>query len=142
MCVLRAILVAEDDDNDFLLISRALKEAGFLGKILRAEDGNEAIDKLKHAGNGGEMELPAVALIDLKMPRGDGFDVLKWKRRHLELPCVPIIIFSSSSMEGDVKQAYALGANAFTMKPNRYDQYVDYCASLQNWWRRCEFNEV
>jgi CheY-like chemotaxis protein len=85
------------------------------------------------------MLLPALALVDLKMPRQDGFDVLRWKRKHMELPCVPIIIFSSSGLERDVKEAYALGANSFTTKPNRFEQYVHYCEALQNWWRRCEF---
>lgn len=140
MGVIRAILIVEDDENDFHLISRALKTSGYDGRIVRAKDGGEAIHKLAGLGN-GEMPLPALALIDLKMPRLDGFDVLKWKRQHVELPCVPLIIFSSSGIERDVKEAYALGAHAFTMKPSRFEQYVDYCQSLQDWWRRCEFSE-
>ena len=137
MCNIRTILIAEDDENDFIFITRALKVTGFRGKILHAEDGDDAIRKL---GN-GEMELPALALIDLKMPRRDGFDVLRWKHAHLESPCVPLIVFSSSRIERDVKEAYALGAHAFTMKPGRFEQYVEYCQSLQDWWSRCEFAE-
>jgi CheY-like chemotaxis protein len=140
MCVIRTILVAEDDENDFVLISRALKAAGFVGTILRAGDGDEAIRKLERMGM-PEAQLPALALIDLKMPRADGFDVLEWKRLHTELPCVPLIIFSSSNEECDVKKAYELGAHAFTTKPNGFERYIGYCASLQDWWCRCEFME-
>ena len=140
MSVIRTILVAENDDHDFLFISRALKAAGCLGCIVRAEDGDAAIHELEHIGE-PRLQLPALALVDLKMPGCDGFDVLRWKRRHAELPCVPIIIFSSSNIESDVKEAYLLGAHSFTVKPLQFADYVRYCVSLQEWWSRCEFSE-
>ena len=140
MCIIRTILVAEDDDNDYLLLSRALKAAGYRGTILRASDGDEAIRRLEHTGH-PDLQLPALALIDLKMPGGDGFDVLKWKRRNTATPCIPLIILSSSNEPSDVEKAYSLGAHAFTMKPNGFERYVSYCTSLQDWWRRCEFIE-
>jgi CheY-like chemotaxis protein len=135
---IRTILIAEDDENDFLLIHRALKKAGFRGAVVRAADGTEAIHRLEQIGD-QETPLPALALIDLKMPRKDGFDVLRWKRKHSELPCVPMIIFSSSGLERDVKEAYALGAHSYTTKPGQFEQYVRYCEALQGWWCHCEF---
>ena len=137
MCTIRTILIAEDDDNDFILLSHALKVSGFDGTIIRAGSGDEAIRVLSHAGE-ETLTLPAVALLDLKMPGKDGFDVLNWRRQQGNLPVVPIVIFSSSRDDGDVRRAYELGAHGFTMKPTRLESYVALCESLQDWWGRCE----
>lgn len=140
MCVINTMLIAEDDDNDFFFVSRALKITGFQGKVVRAIDGQAAITTLQAIFD-HKFQLPALALIDLKMPRCDGFEVLTWRQKHRELPCVPLIIFSSSRIEADVKRAYELGAHAFTQKPARVGEYVDLCASLQSWWKHCELTD-
>src|SRR4051794_8809799 len=137
MCVINTILIAEDDDNDFFFVSRALHICGFRGTIVRASDGKAAIALLQALFD-HQFKLPALALIDLKMPRCDGFEVLAWRQTHREMPCIPLIVFSSSRLEADVKRAYELGAHGFTMKPARPVDYVQLCASLQEWWQHCE----
>lgn len=137
MCVINTILVAEDDDNDFFFITRALRATGFQGQVVRAVTGKAAIAVLQSIFD-RQLKLPAVALIDLKMPGMDGFDVLTWRRDHRDLPCVPLIIFSSSGLRADVIRAYELGAHAFAKKPCRVSEYVELCTSLQDWWRHCE----
>ena len=96
MCVISTILVADDDDNDFFFIERALRKTSFEGDILRAVDGSEMIKVLHSMCVRG---LPALGLIDLKMPRCDGFAVLAWRQRHSELSCIPLIVMSSSRLE-------------------------------------------
>ncbi len=140
MCVINTILIAEDDDNDFFFIARALHITGFQGKVVRANDGKDAIVLLQAIFD-QKFKLPAIALIDLKMPRCDGFEVLAWRQKHREVPCVPLIIFSSSRLETDVKRAYELGAHAFTKKPTEVREYVELCTSLQDWWKHCELTD-
>jgi CheY-like chemotaxis protein len=140
MCIIRTILIAEDDDNDFIFVNRALQMSGFQGKIVRATDGTSAIELLQ-AICAHQFELPALALIDLKMPRSDGFEVLTWKQEHRHLPCVPLIVFSSSRLDADVKRAYELGAHAYSTKPFLATDYVEFCTSLQDWWRHCELTQ-
>ena len=139
MGAIRTIVVAEDDDDDFFLVRRALKQSGYRGAIVRAINGEEVIRLLRSSGGAeSEVALPAIALLDLKMPLRDGFDVLEWKDKHRELPCVPVIIFSSSEVERDVKRAYKLGAHAYVRKPARFEQYVSFFDSLRDWWSHCE----
>src|ERR1041384_1661828 len=143
MGAIRTIIVAEDDDDDFFLVRRALKQSGYRGAIVRAMNGEEAIRLLRSSGGAeAEVTLPAIALLDLKMPLRDGFDVLEWKDKHRDLPCVPVIIFSSSEVERDVKRAYKLGAHSYVRKPARFEQYVAIFDSLRNCWSHCEFTET
>ena len=140
MCAIATILIAEDDDNDFFFLERALRKTSFEGNILRAADGSETIEVLQTMCT-QRPSLPALGLIDLKMPRCDGFAVLAWRQKHCELSCIPLIVLSSSRIESDVRRAYDLGASSFTMKPMIANDYVDLCMALQHWWEHCEFAE-
>ena len=136
---LKAILVAEDDENDFFLIRVALEAAGFNGNVIHARGGAEAIDWLKQAGPD---DLPALLLLDLKMPRGDGFDVLEWKDKN-RLPCVPAIVLSASPLERDVARAYQLGAHSYAAKPLGLENRTNLCRGLLGWWRNwCELPKI
>jgi CheY-like chemotaxis protein len=128
------LLIAEDDDNDFLFLERALKIERFEADIRRACDGEEAIEYL-----GGEEDfanreahpLPQLILLDLKMPRKNGFDVLTWVREHPDLRTLPVIIFSSSEEPEDVENAYNLGANAYLVKPSSCLSYSEVVQTLR-----------
>ena len=107
-------LLVEDDSNDILLAQRALG-AGHSCRVEVARDGQEAVDYLQQ----GSSSLPDVIILDLKLPRMSGFEFLRWLRSEAPEPMrlLPVIILSSSDLQSDVRTAYALGANAFLVKP-------------------------
>src|SRR5215469_6368616 len=107
-------LLVEDDSNDILLAKRALC-AGQSCRVEVARDGQEAVEYLQQ----GSSPLPDVIILDLKLPRMSGFEFLRWLRTEApnEMRLVPVIVLSSSDLQSDVRTAYALGANAFLVKP-------------------------
>lgn len=113
------ILVAEDDDNDRLLLSLAFKAAGVNAEVQFVEDGVQAIEYLKGRGRFGEREkfpFPDLLLLDAHMPRVDGFEVLEWLRNQHGVGRLPVIMLSSSNLQRDVDRAHALGVNGYTVK--------------------------
>jgi CheY-like chemotaxis protein len=132
------LLVAEDDENDFLVLGRALRTANFETDLRRVRDGAEVIGYL--AGENGfadrEMHpLPELILLDIKMPRKGGFDVLIWLRNHQHLKKLPAVVFSASDNPNDMQQARALGATAYLVKPSAYDGYPKVVQALRDLWR-------
>ena len=122
------ILVADDDENDVFFIERALKEAQVANPLRRVRDGEEAIAYLKGEGGYGDREkfpLPHLMLLDLKMPRKNGFEVLEWVRGQPGLKRLPVIILTSSKEDPDIKRAYDLGANTYLVKPAKPEGLVD-----------------
>src|SRR6185369_15415772 len=117
---MKTILQVEDDPNDVFFLQRALKKAGVLNPIQVARDGQEAIDYLQGVGKFADREqfpLPALILLDLKLPLVMGLDVLKWIRQEAGLT-VPIVLLTASAQESDIAAAYCLGANGFLVKPS------------------------
>ena len=113
------ILVAEDDQNDRVLLTHALTRDSLPVRLLMVGDGEETIDYLQGAGkyaNRAEYPFPDLVLLDLKMPRLSGLDVLKWLRSDRCCHALPAIIFSGSGLEKDVQEAYQLGANTYFQK--------------------------
>ena len=136
------ILLAEDDDNDVLLLERAFKDADIRNPLHVARDGQEAIDWLASAeGFSGRAThpLPCLLILDLKMPGKTGMDVLVWRRRQPVINCVPVIVFSSSAHRYDVEKAYRLGANAFVVKPATNEERAQLSRNLKGFW--LQFNE-
>jgi len=114
------ILVVDDDENDLLMLERALQEAGVTNPVQMLHDGNEAIQYLKGEGLYSDREkspLPCLMLLDLKLPQCDGFQVLDWRRNQQELQHFPIIILSGSNLKTDIQRALELGATAYCEKP-------------------------
>src|SRR5438477_12877403 len=114
------ILLAEDREDDVLLIRRAFNKANLLNPLHLVHDGDEAIAYLKGEGqfaNRAEYPLPSLLLLDLKMPRRDGFEVLQWVREQSSLKALRVIVLTSSEHIQDVNRAYDLGANSFLVKP-------------------------
>jgi CheY-like chemotaxis protein len=132
------LLVAEDDEKDFLVLGRALRKAKFETDLRRVHNGAEAIEYLSGENAFADREaypFPELILLDLKMPRVGGFDVLIWLRSHEELKNLPAIIFSASDNPSEMQQARELGATAYLVKPSAYDGYPKVVQALRDLWR-------
>ena len=130
------ILLVEDEENDVLLMQRALKRAAVVNAVHVATDGREAIDYLEGAGkfaNRKEFPLPCLVLLDLKLAYVMGLDVLKWIRRQPELATI-VILLSSSAAEADIAAAYRLGANGFLVKPPEAGQLLNMTIAIKDYW--------
>jgi len=135
------ILVAEDNPQDAELTVRALLEGEAIEVIL-AQDGREALDHLSQCGAAGERvtDRPLLVLLDLKMPKIDGFEVLEHMRTHEPCKSIPVVIFSSSREESDLTRAYGCGANGYVVKPLNYPQYTAALKAIRTFW--INFNEI
>src|SRR5438045_247424 len=115
------ILVAEDDPNDAFFLERAFDKSGVKGPIQFLKDGQQVIDYLEHKPPFDEpspKRLPTLLLLDLKMPRMNGFDVLEWIQQQPQREKMMVVVFTSSGLEEDKQRAFALGADDYVVKPN------------------------
>jgi CheY-like chemotaxis protein len=128
------ILLVEDDINDALLAKRALKQAGVTSRIAEISDGEEAITYL--AGNTPfhdrtKYPLPSLILLDLKMPKLNGFEVLSWLQSRPELAKIPVVVLTGSMLPEDRNQARQLGAVGYEVKPVEFEQIVAIAQNLK-----------
>lgn len=132
----RTILLAEDSHADAEMAVDALREANLLNPIVHVEDGVEALDYLLRRGAyaGRTDGLPAVLLLDIKMPRLDGLEVLHAIRREESLKTLPVVILSSSREESDLARSWDLGVNAYVVKPVDIDQFFQAVKTLGTFW--------
>lgn len=131
------ILYVEDDDNDRLLLEMACSTAGVPFSLQVARDGAEAIAYLNGDGDYADRArhpFPSLVLLDLKLPRKSGFEVLEWVRDQSELKDMPIVVLSSSNRETDVKQAFDRGAIYYFVKPLSLPRLVDMVKEIQLKW--------
>jgi CheY-like chemotaxis protein len=136
MVDLRTILLAEDNPNDVELTLQALEEHNLANRVVAVKDGVEVLDylrcegkfKLRKKGN------PAVILLDIKMPRLDGIEVLRTIRSNPAFKMLPIVMLSSSREEFDLKRCYELGANAYVVKPVDFKDFFDAVKQLGIFW--------
>lgn len=131
------ILVIEDDPNDLFFIKRAFSALNTRCGMQAVGDGAEAIDYLRGVDDYADRSrfpLPALILMDLKMPRVDGFEFLSWLRREESLKIIPVVVFSSSNLEGDVRRAYELGANSFIVKLQDNTALPETLKTLASYW--------
>jgi len=138
----RCVLMADDDANDVFLLQRAFRDAEIPNPLRAVRDGQEAIDYLSGAGafaNRARFPFPFLLILDLKMPRKTGMDVLQWLRNREGLCCLPVIMFSSSAHPSDVEKAYRLGVNAFVVKPSGVPQRTELARMIKGFW--LTFNE-
>jgi CheY-like chemotaxis protein len=132
-----AVLLVEDDLNDIFLVKRAFKLARPDTPLQVVTDGEEAIQYLQGTGkyaNRDNFPLPHLIVMDLKMPRKNGFEVLETIKRDLPLRRIPVIIVSSSDRAEDVNLAYELGANAYMVKPVSYRAVEHLFESITHYW--------
>jgi two-component system response regulator len=128
------ILLVEDNPNDLELALRAFAKHNFANSIEVARDGQEALDYLL-GGNGREPgEMPRVILLDLKLPKVDGLQVLRTIRAEDSLKHLPVVILTSSREERDIIESYGLGVNSYIVKPVDFDKFVDTVQTLGLYW--------
>lgn len=137
MSGLLPILHVEDSEEDVFLLQYAFRRAEITHPVQVASDGQEAVDYLSGAGKFSdrtEYPLPSLVLLDLKLPLKMGLEVLEWIREEPALEGLIVIILSSSIHEKDIHRAYALGANAFLVKPPDTGKLTDMCRALKHFW--------
>ena len=131
------ILLAEDNENHVLLIRRAFEQASLVNPLYVVSNGEEAISYLKGEGkyaNRQEYPLPCLLLLDLKMPRKDGFEVLEWLREQPNFSALRVVVLTTSEELRDVNRAYRLGANSFLTKPVDFRDFVQLSAAIKGYW--------
>jgi CheY-like chemotaxis protein len=133
----KIILLAEDNPDDVALTLRALKKSNILNEVVVAQDGVEALDYLfgtgKHAGRDTRV-VPQLILLDLKMPKMDGLEVLQRLRADARTKLLPVVVLTTSSEDKDRIESYKLGANSYIRKPVDFDQFVDAVRQLGLYW--------
>jgi CheY-like chemotaxis protein len=136
MAELKRILLVEDNPNDVELTLTGLKEHNLANKVVVARDGVEALDYLYRRGQFADRSQgnPAVILLDLKLPRVDGLEVLKIIRSDEQLKLVPVVVLTSSHEEQDLIECYKLGTNAYVVKPVNFQEFMDAIKSLGLFW--------
>ncbi len=131
------ILIVEDDPRDAELTLRALKKNNLANNVFVAEDGEEALDfffcRGKFEGR-SFLNPPKVVLLDLKLPKVDGLEVLRQVKRDKRTTHIPVVIVTSSREEPDMKEAYELGVNSYVVKPVAFDKFVNAMSSLGLYW--------
>ena len=130
------ILLVEDNPDDVELALHALKRNNILNPIIVARDGQEAMDYLHYGGNykDSKHEKPALILLDLKLPKVDGIEVLRKIKEDNSLKKVPVVILTSSKEEKDLVESYDLGVNSYIRKPVDFDQFVETVRYIGYYW--------
>ncbi len=131
---LQSILLVEDNPDDELLTLRALARANIANDVVVARDGAEAVDILFGADGSEPIPLPRVVLLDLKLPKIDGLEVLRRVRADERTRLLPVVILTSSSEERDVIEGYELGANSYVRKPIDFGEFAAAVAKLGLYW--------
>ena len=136
MTKIKRILLAEDNENDIELTLTALQECRLKNEVEVVRDGAEALDYIYHRGNHANRDpgLPCVVLLDLKMPRVDGLEVLRQIKSDAMLRHIPVVMLTSSREEKDLVESYDLGVNAFVVKPVDFEQFVQAIRSVGMFW--------
>ena len=133
----KVILLVEDNPSDVKLTRRALEQNQIVNKVIVAEDGREALDYLSGAGQYASRDVrdfPAVVLLDLKLPKIDGLEVLKEIRSNELTRLIPVVILTSSDQEEDLIASYKLGANSYIRKPVDFNQFAEAVRNLGMYW--------
>ena len=133
----KKILLVEDNPNDVELTKRALKKSNILNDLIVAEDGIEALNYFFGEDNNsgcGPDDLPVVVLLDLKLPKVDGLEVLRRMRANEKTKITPVIILTSSNEQKDVVSSYGFGANSFVRKPVKFNDFAEAIKVLGLYW--------
>ncbi len=131
------LLLVEDNPHDAELTIRALKKRNLTNTLFIAEDGAEALDYIFAQGKYSHREinnLPKVILLDLKLPKVSGLEVLKALKNHALTHTIPVVVVTSSAEDPDIKAAYDLGANSYVVKPVDFDQFSESMSNLGFYW--------
>ncbi|CAM2145339.1 Response regulator Rcp1 [Pararobbsia alpina] len=134
--MLKPILLVEDNPNDLELTLVALEKSQLANEVIVLRDGAEALDYLRQTANWSDRPPgnPAVILLDLKMPKVDGLEVLQIIRSTTELKSIPVVMLTSSREERDLMRSYELGVNAYVVKPVEFREFVEAITDLGVFW--------
>lgn len=134
--MLRPILLVEDNPNDLELSLTALERTGLANEVIVARDGEEAFDFLFYKGKYATrtVENPAVVLLDIKLPKIDGLELLAFIRKEASLQHLPVVLLTSSREEQDVLRGYQLGSNAYVVKPVAFHDFIKAIQDLGVFW--------
>jgi len=133
------VLVADDSQNDVFLFQRAISSTGAKLHASFVWDGQEVLDYLEGANSFSDRQkypVPELIILDVKMPRLNGFDVLAWLKSQPRHRATPVVIFSGSDDHGDVLRAYLLGASCYMVKPAQTGEMPELVRTLETYWRR------
>jgi CheY-like chemotaxis protein len=133
----QAILIVEDDPNDVILIQRAFGKARILNPLQTVPNGDDAVAYLAGDGPFADRQrypIPVLVLLDLKLPRRSGLEVLEWIREREGLKRLPVVVLTSSKEVADVNRAYDLGANSYLVKPVSFNSLLELVKSLEVYW--------
>jgi CheY-like chemotaxis protein len=131
------MLLVEDDANDILLIQRAFAKACLVNPLKIVRDGEQAMNYLSGTGefsDRGRYPFPSLILLDLKLPRKSGLEVLEWLRQQPTLKQIPVIVLTSSRVSSDISRAYDLGANSYLVKPVGFEGLLELVKSIGMYW--------
>lgn len=131
------ILLVEDDPNDVLLTQRAFRRANLVNPLQVVQDGEAAVLYLGGQGSYADRDrypLPIIMLLDLKLPRLSGLEVLEWLRQQPGLKRLPVVMLTSSRENVDLNRAYDLGANSYLVKPVAFDGLLEMVRNLNQYW--------
>jgi two-component system response regulator len=131
------ILLVEDNPNDVELTLRALKKHNFANKVHVVKDGAEALEFIFCTGTYAKREIdrkPKVILLDLKLPKVDGLEVVRRIRADERTKCIPVVVLTSSRQERDIVESYKLGVNSYIVKPVDFDRFVEAVSNLGLYW--------
>jgi len=133
MSITKTILLVEDNSDDELLTIRALQKNNITNKIDVARDGQDAVDYLFERKN-NDADMPALIILDLKLPKIDGLEVLKRIRENEKTRFIPVVILTSSNEEEEILASYGLGANSFIRKPVDFLKFVEVASNIGIYW--------
>ena len=131
------ILVVEDEDDDVALLKRAFRKVGILNPVTFVADGDAAVEYLAGEGRFADRAahpLPSLVLLDLKLPRRSGLDVLAWRLEQPALRRIPVVVLTSSRQSRDLERAYDLGANSYLVKPVEFADLLSMIEALRLYW--------
>lgn len=131
------ILLVEDNPDDVMLTLRALKKNNILNEVIIAKDGVEALDYIFATGSYSERDIkdvPILILLDLKLPKVDGLEVLRRIRSDAELRVVPVVILTSSKEDKDIVESYQIGVNAYVRKPVDFMEFTEAVRQIGMFW--------
>ena len=129
-----SIVIAEDDEDDYLLTMEAFKEAGVENKVYWVKNGEELLEFLKSPPDDASFAKPGLILLDLNMPKKDGREVLSEIKSDPQLRHIPVIVMTTSKADADIINSYDLGVNSFIQKPVRFQEFVSVIKIFANYW--------
>ncbi len=128
------ILIAEDDADDRFLLQSAFEENGYTDSLLFVENGIELLEYLNRLDSADNIMAPRFILLDLNMPKKDGREVLREIKQNEQTKQIPVIIFSTTNNEQEMRRCYELGANSYITKPNSFENLIKTVAAIRSHW--------